>query len=432
MQKSSCASSVDKNLLIIAYYFPPLGGVGVQRVSKFCRYLPGFGCNPIVVAPQPSAFYMADEEMLREVRYTELHRVAGLDSFKMREKLVGPLKPRIDSPLRWIVRRFSWPDTQTGFVPAAFRLALKLRDKVDAVMVTAPPWSSLLLGRILKRVTELPLIVDMRDPWVNHPEHNSPRWKRALNKRAEREVLEEADAIIAATRSHREDLSNRYPHLAPRTHYIPNGFDKADFSRNTPSASKKRNMRTKPLKLCYAGILGLGSINRGTTLYAAIRKLRDEDGITPSQLCVEIMGEISAVEEERIRRSGVSVFIERLGYLPHRNVMKRLQKADLAWLPYHSEYSPLIVPAKTYEYIGSGTPVLAVVNPHHETARLISQTGAGMVIGEGDVDGVADALRLLLKGKFPYSPERKAIARFDRRCQAGQLAEILNELTKYG
>lgn len=421
---------MDKNLLIITYYFPPLGGVGVQRVSKFCRYLPRFGWRPVVVAPQPSAFYAADEEMLAEVRHVSLYRVAGLDSFRMRQKLLGPLRPRIDSPLRWIARRFSWPDTQTAYIPAAFRLAYRMSEKTHAVFITAPPYSNLLLGRLLKRVANLPLIVDMRDPWVGHPEHDKPGWKRALNRRVERDVLEYADAIIAVTRSHTDDLRKRYQHLAPRIHYIPNGFDAADFTRtrNTPARKTPSIRERRPLTVCYTGILGLDHINRGTTLYAAIRRLRDEDGVTPARLRVEIMGELSAVEEERIRRSGVSTFIERLGHLSHRKVMRRLERADLAWLPYHAEYSHLIVPAKIYEYIGSGTPVLAVVNPSHETAELIRETGTGVVVPEGDIDGVTDALRMLLEGRFPYKPKPRVIARFGRRHETGQLAGIIDRL----
>lgn len=429
---------MNKSILIITYYFPPLGGVGVQRVSKFCRYLPRFGWRPVVVAPQPSAFYAADEEMLAEVKHVSLYRVAGLDSFRMRQKLIGPFKPRIDSPLRWVARRFSWPDTQTAYIPAAFRLACRLVNEAHAVLVTAPPYSNLLLGRLIKRRSNLPLIVEMRDPWVGHPEHDKPGWKRALNRRVERDVLEYADAVVAVTRSHTENLRKRYPWLAPRIHYIPNGFDAADFTRNTSNTRNTPTRKTpitskrRPLTICYTGILGLDHINRGTTLYAAIRRLRDEDGVTPARLRVEIMGELSAVEEERIRRSGVSTFIERLGHLSHRKAMQRLQKADLAWLPYHAEYSPLIVPAKTYEYIGSGTPVLAVVNPHHETAELVRETGTGVVVPEGDVDGVTQAMRMLLEGVFPYSPKPKAIAKFDRRYQARQLAEILDDITRYG
>lgn len=398
----------------------------MQRVAKFCRYLPRFDYHPVVVAPQPSAFFMADEDMLSEVSHVDLHRVAGLDSFRIREKLVGPLKPRVDSPVRWLVKRFMWPDSQSGYIPAAFRTAHRLAADADAIMVTSPPWSNMILGRLIKRISQKALIVDMRDPWSGHPHHDRPRWKRALNKRTERGVLEYADAVIAATQAHMDDLRHRYPYLAPRIRYIPNGFDRRDFEG--VEAKKKKG----PLTVCYTGILGLDNINRGTTLYKALRSLRDQEGLTPDRLQVHIMGEVSSVEAERIRRSGVSTFIVQDGFVPHRLAMGRLKQADLAWLPYHSEYSKLIVPAKTYEYIGSGTPILVEVNSHHETAELVKKTGTGLVVPEGNVGLVLDALKLLLSGRFPYSPKPKEIARFDRCNQTRKLAGIVDELTRYG
>lgn len=417
---------MPSSVLVITYYYPPLGGVGVQRVTKFVKYLGEFGWEPLVVAPQPSLYYAADPDMLDEVKHVQVFRGLGLDSFRMREKLVGQLKPRIDSPLRWVTRRFSWPDTQTGYIPAAFRTAYQLTHKVRAIFVTAPPWSNMVLGRILKRITNLPLIIDMRDPWCGHPVHDKPRWKRALNKRTEREILEDSDAVVAATRVHTGYLIHHYPHLALRIKYIPNGYDARDFT------FQRKPRKKGPLVIAYTGILGLENINRGTTLYSAIRHLRDAEGLSPSKLRVHIMGEISSMEEERIRRSGVSSFIERLGHLPHRKAMQHLERADLAWLPYHAEYSDLIVPAKTYEYIGSGTPILATVNPSHETAALVRETGTGLVAREGDVEGVTRALKLLLDGVYPYDSKKDAIAKLERRCQTGQLAKILDDLTAGG
>ena len=45
-----------KNVLIISYYWPPSGGGGVQRVLKFCKYLPDYGWNPIVLTVKDGEF----------------------------------------------------------------------------------------------------------------------------------------------------------------------------------------------------------------------------------------------------------------------------------------------------------------------------------------------------------------------------------------
>ena len=38
-----------KNVLIIAYHFPPTASSGTFRTLKFVKYLPQFGWNPIVL-----------------------------------------------------------------------------------------------------------------------------------------------------------------------------------------------------------------------------------------------------------------------------------------------------------------------------------------------------------------------------------------------
>ena len=41
-----------RRVLVVAYVFPPAGGAGVQRVTKFVKYLPEFGwdCSVLTVA----------------------------------------------------------------------------------------------------------------------------------------------------------------------------------------------------------------------------------------------------------------------------------------------------------------------------------------------------------------------------------------------
>lgn len=56
-----------QRLLVIAYYFPPMGTSGVLRVTKFVKYLPDYGWEPIVLTATPSAFFAFDPTLLAEV-----------------------------------------------------------------------------------------------------------------------------------------------------------------------------------------------------------------------------------------------------------------------------------------------------------------------------------------------------------------------------
>ena len=56
-----------KKVLILSYYFPPLGMGGTQRAAKFAKYLPEFGWEPTVVTTLPIAYWAEDTSLLAEL-----------------------------------------------------------------------------------------------------------------------------------------------------------------------------------------------------------------------------------------------------------------------------------------------------------------------------------------------------------------------------
>ena len=57
-----------RRVLILAYYFPPLGMGGVQRAVKFVKYLPQFGWTPEVITVKPVRYHACDESLLSDVQ----------------------------------------------------------------------------------------------------------------------------------------------------------------------------------------------------------------------------------------------------------------------------------------------------------------------------------------------------------------------------
>src|SRR5712664_991126 len=53
-----------RSCLLIAYYYPPGGGVGVQRALKFSKYLPEFGWRPIVLTAEVPLGIPADQSLV--------------------------------------------------------------------------------------------------------------------------------------------------------------------------------------------------------------------------------------------------------------------------------------------------------------------------------------------------------------------------------
>ena len=66
-------------VLVIAYYFPPLGLSGVQRTVKFVKYLPSNNWSPTVLTCGDIAYYSYDNDLLDEVTNNDIKivRVSG-------------------------------------------------------------------------------------------------------------------------------------------------------------------------------------------------------------------------------------------------------------------------------------------------------------------------------------------------------------------
>src|SRR5271154_1511994 len=68
-------------VLFLSYYFPPVGGTGVQRAHKFVLYLPAEGFLPIVLAAPTlidDKWAPSDPSLLAKVPSNiPVHRVAG-------------------------------------------------------------------------------------------------------------------------------------------------------------------------------------------------------------------------------------------------------------------------------------------------------------------------------------------------------------------
>src|SRR5215203_5854483 len=53
--------------LFIAYTFPPVGGAGVQRTTKFVKYLPHFGWDASVLTARNPSVPVRDETLCGDV-----------------------------------------------------------------------------------------------------------------------------------------------------------------------------------------------------------------------------------------------------------------------------------------------------------------------------------------------------------------------------
>lgn len=162
-------------VLIVAYYFPPLGLSGVQRTLKFSKYLRQYDWEPTVLTTDSIAYYAHDNSLLKEAEEAGIRiiRTSGND---LNSKLIK--RGTIKIPSEWIRKflgrmsaSFFIPDNKKGWSSKAFITARKLlsEEQFDLIFVSAPPFSSFNIAVRLKKEFNLPLVFDYRDLWYgNH------------------------------------------------------------------------------------------------------------------------------------------------------------------------------------------------------------------------------------------------------------------------
>ena len=438
-------------VLVVTYYFPPLGGVGVQRTLKYITYLPRWGWQPAVLTPRNPAYTVRDASLLAVLAPDlEVNRTASLEPGSLPNTVLRrltrpdasgtydlggrPTRGGLFGRLLWksmIVWSRVWnnilfPDAQVGWVRLGARAGRSVakRERFDVIYSTAPPVSTHLVAARLKRSTGLPWVADFRDPWIGNPfAHDLRGPKGWMQRRMERAIVTQADRVVLAMDRLRDMFVARYPDMAHKFVYIPNGYDKNDLAG-------LESVKGEPG--CFT-ILFAGSLYRPGELEAmlgGVEKLLERRPDLRKRLRVQFVGRVSS-HNRRLGevytgpgRIGDVVSFE--GFLPRGQALARMAGADaLLQLMTDEPGTNMFVGGKLIEYMAFDRPILAVM-PHGEGRNLVDGLPGGR---SADVEpgSVADALEAMLDNPPAQGPTDPT-GRYDRVSLAGELAKVLDDV----
>ncbi len=436
-----------RRLLVIAYYFPPSGGAGVQRVLKWVKYLRDFDVEPVVLTVEAGAYPKRDETLVRDVPAdVAVHRTRSLDPFGAYARLTGRSRQQAvaetsghlgaeASPAerlaRWVRANVFVPDARVGWVPFAVQRGLQLlRDEpFDAVLTSGPPHSVHLTGWALHARTGTPWIADFRDPWTDINYYDElPRTSAAhvLDRWLERSVLARATRVVTVSPGWRDLLLGKVDRAPADFAVIHNGFDPEDLGpADVPPLDR--------FTLVYVGSL-YGS-RSPEVLWRALAALRERGEI--ERLRLRLVGRIGDDVLARLDSHGLGAITEHVPYVPHDEAVREMQRATVLLLSvesYRHERGNLT--GKVYEYLATGRPVLALGPVEGDAADLLRGTDAGRMLDRDDADGVAEHIRTLYeawdRGALPTGAPPEAIAPYSRRAEAGALAALVAEVSEAG
>lgn len=434
-----------KNLLVIAYYFPPSGGPGVQRVLKHIKYLPAFGWNPIVLTVSNGDFPARDESLLKQIPDNiEVIRTKIFEPYDLYRLLTGKDKSTAidvnvikkegekigfkETVAEFIRSTFFIPDARIAWyftAKSAIEEIIKTKN-ISAVYSSSPPYTCSLIARHVKRKYGIPWIAGFRDPWTGFI--SSPkRWllPRIIDESMEKSVFTECDAVECAWEGIIKDALNKYPNLnKDKFHHIPNGFDSTDFPQVELAPNDK-------FTITYTGSM-YGRRNPAS-LFAAIEKLIQAGEVDVTKIRLRFIGRFGNEVIEMFDKASFKSNIEVISYMAHSESIGNLMMSDCLLLVVdESKESKEIVPGKVYEYIGVGKAILAIGPPDGAVGKLILQTKAGSIAHQSEINLIAKNLKSLytkwLNNIDIYIPDQDIISLYERKNAAKDLSSILDSL----
>ena len=432
------------NILLVTYSFPPIGGVGVLRAASLARYLPAEGIRLDVVTARNASAVGADPGLLRDIPpEVTVHRTTTLDlPFGVKKRIktligggrhrkapaAGPVPDAKPSLLKRFVQDLLLPDPQVTWLPVLARAARRIvkTHEIDLVLITVPPFSSVLLvEKLRKEFPHLAIVVDFRDEWLSTAIElfGFSRSERARNaaRSAEESAVRNATAVVAASEAARREIRARYPQEPEnKFHLIPNGFDARKLSCTAQSGEGRPDA---PIVITHVGTV-YGTTDPGK-LVEALESLPSE---VKSRFKLRFIGHI---EEPRFREALLQLgeMVELKGFLPQRDALAAMDETDYVLLVSHD---PLNVGAKFYDYVGGRKPILGIVHPNGELRCLLEELRVGWWAGNQDVAGIRqlflDAAERGSRIRSEFRPDLEKIAQYERKVLAQRYARLLHHI----
>ncbi|RMG41777.1 MAG: hypothetical protein D6725_00835 [Planctomycetota bacterium] len=445
-----------RRVLFISYTFPPIASVGSLRPTKFVKYLPEFGWHPTVLTVANPSAPLVDGALCDEIppgvpviRARTLEPGYGLKRAVARGSGMadrsgdgtadegtrsrrGSRLLRLPAVLvKELANTLLVPDAQVLWNPAAYRAARRaLAERPhDAVFVSAPPFSSLVLGARISRAYGLPLVVDYRDEWDisnRYWENKSrSRYVGARHRRLEDRVLRTARAVVATTRRSVATLATRARALGnePLSRCIYNGWDAADF----PAAPTLETFGER-YRLTYTG--SLWRLTSPEPLVRALCRLSKTAPELAEHIDLVVAGRILPRERALLMQlASTPVNVHELGHVSHGDAVRLMLQANALCVTLADVAgAERVVPSKIFEYMAARRRIFCVA-PRGEVQEIADACPLAVTHAPNEIEAICGSLaedvrRFLTRRRLEigdWTPRR-----FERRTLTGELAELLD------
>lgn len=403
---------------MVAFHFPPLqGSTGVHRTVAFAKYLRLHSWEVTVLTAHPRAYpQISERNAAASPAHVRVVRAFALDA-QRHLSIFGKYPAALARPDRW--QSWIW-----GAFVAGSKVIREWAP--DVLMSTYPIASAHVIAAKLHRKFGIPWVADLRDPLVEAEFPQDPDMRRD-HVRIESDIVGCASAITVTTEGTAALYRERYPAYSPESIVVvPNGFDEEAFS-SIPVVERKQG---NGLRFLHSGVL-YPRQRDPTCFFEAVAELKRQGALNGGD--VEFVFRGSGFESEyneRLSRLQIDDVVKLCPTVPYAEALAEMASAD-ACMIFQASNCNQQIPAKVYEYLYCGKPILAFTDPVGDTGRLLSSLGVEFVAPLDDKQRIADTVKRFVaamrEGRVP-TVARDRIAGYSRRELTGKLARLLDRV----
>tara|TARA_Y200000002_G_scaffold120237_1_gene98585 strand:- start:901 stop:2181 length:1281 start_codon:yes stop_codon:yes gene_type:complete len=391
---------MNKTIGILAYYWPPAGGSGVQRWLRFANHLCDLGWDVHVFTFKNPKYPIREKSSLEIINpKIKVNKIKG---FEFPKFMTSPsenilfnnyysnysstqsyMYDQVARKFIYTLRElFLFPDARKFLINPSYKFLKNYYRKhnLNHLITTGPPHSMHLAGMKLKKDSGIKWIADFRDPWSNFFQNkllNELDLTIKKHEKAEADVLKNCDGVFTTS----ESLKSKFSIKNKNSYYVPSGFEKEIESTDH-----------NKFRIIYAG--SMKEIQNPKNLWLALHDLIKSDEKFKDLLEIILIGNIdrrviNSIEFKKIRDRKI------LSYMSKKQLDDEISKSQLQVVcSVNYPDSDDIVPGKFFHYLSSKKNILGISNKGSDLEKIINETKSGMSF---DYDNYEDLKNYIYK-----------------------------------
>ena len=256
---------------------------------------------------------------------------------------------------------------------AALTLALPTLSKPEVLVAVSPSFPALACAMANARARRIPWVLWLQDILPDGAATTGILREGRLIEAAhmfERRAYRSAEHIVAISSGFRENLTRKGVPAA-KIATIPN-----PASRPILRAPRDQGPVAPDI------VMTMGNIGHTQNLAAVTRAFEDSPELQRLRARFVLTGDGAAADEVRAAIRGERVTMT--GLVDSDRLERELHRATLALVSQRFDGPRFNAPSKIMNFMGYGIPVVALVPPASEAARIVRQSGAGWVSDTDD------------------------------------------------